>query len=134
VAIDAAARHIAMGVRPRDFITLLARADEQCNERAPVHSITSSARSRIAVALGSKSANAAGRVTAGLVNLAFGEETGPNGRTMKGTSVALLVSMISLVGCAGSGELLFKNSIVVDHLDGNYQILVRCTYEHLVRQ
>ena len=49
-------------------------------------------------------------------------------------SVALLVSMISFVGCAGPGELLFKNSIVVDHLDGNYQILARCTYEHLARQ
>jgi hypothetical protein len=43
--------------------------------------------------------------------------------------------MISLVGCAGPGELLFfQNSIVVDHLDGNYQILARCTYEHLARQ
>jgi hypothetical protein len=52
----------------------------------------------------------------------------------EGISVALLVSMISLVGCAGPGELLFKNSIVVDHLDGNYQILARCTYEHLARQ
>jgi hypothetical protein len=53
---------------------------------------------------------------------------------MKGPSVALLVSMISLVGCAGPGELLFQNSIVVDHLDGNYRILARCTYEHLARQ
>ena len=53
---------------------------------------------------------------------------------MKGPSVALLVFMISLVGCAVPGELLFKNSIVVDHLDGNYQILARCTYEHLARQ
>ena len=52
---------------------------------------------------------------------------------MKGPSVAL-VSMISLVGCASPGELLFQNSIVVDHLDGNYQILARCTYEHLARQ
>ena len=62
------------------------------------------------------------------------EETGPDGSTMKGPSVALLVFMISLVGCAVPGELLFKNSIVVDHLDGNYQILARCTYEHLARQ
>jgi len=42
--------------------------------------------------------------------------------------------MISLVGCAGPAELLFKNSIVIDHLDGNYQQLARCTYEHLARQ
>ena len=61
-------------------------------------------------------------------------ETGPNGSTMKGHSVAFLVFMISLVGCAGPGELIFQNSIVVDHLDGNYQILARCTYEHLARQ
>ena len=38
------------------------------------------------------------------------------------------------VGCAGPGELLFKNAIVVDHLEGNYQVLARCTYEHLARQ
>src|SRR6266568_7397013 len=38
-------------------------------------------------------------------------------------SVALLLSMISLVGCAGPVELLFENRIVVDHLDGNYQRL-----------
>ena len=62
------------------------------------------------------------------------EETGPNGSTMKRPSVASLVSMISLVGCAGPVELLFKNSIVVDHLDGNYQRLASCTYEHLARQ
>jgi hypothetical protein len=54
---------------------------------------------------------------------------------MRGPSVALLVSLISLVGCAGPGELLFsQNSIVVDHLDGNYRILARCTYEQLARQ
>jgi hypothetical protein len=53
---------------------------------------------------------------------------------MKRPSVASLVSMISLVGCAGPVELLFKNSIVVDHLDGNYQRLASCTYEHLARQ
>ena len=54
---------------------------------------------------------------------------------MKGaSSVALLVSMIGVVGCAGPGELLFQNSIVVDHLDGDYQRLARCTYEHLARQ
>src|SRR5262249_27264796 len=34
----------------------------------------------------------------------------------------------------GPAELLFKNSIVIDHLDGNYQQLARCTYEHLARQ
>src|SRR5262249_57807744 len=48
---------------------------------------------------------------------------------MKGSSVVLLVSMISVVGCAGPVELLFKNSIVVDHLDGNYQRLASCIYE-----
>ena len=53
---------------------------------------------------------------------------------MKGSSVALLVSMVSLVGCAGPVELLLKNAIVVDHLEGNYQVLARCTYEHLARQ
>ena len=53
---------------------------------------------------------------------------------MKGPSVALLGFMISLVGCAGPGKLLFKNAIVVDHLEGNYQVLARCTYEHLARQ
>jgi hypothetical protein len=56
------------------------------------------------------------------------------GSTMKGPSVALLASTIGLVGCAGHTELLFKNSIVVDHLEGNYQRLARCTYEHLARQ
>jgi hypothetical protein len=50
---------------------------------------------------------------------------------MKGRSVALLASLISLVGCAGHGQLLF---MVVDHLEGNYQTLARCTYEHLARQ
>src|SRR4029453_19508151 len=53
---------------------------------------------------------------------------------MKGSSVALLVSMVSLVGCAGPVELLLKNAIVVDHLEGNYQVLARCTYKHLSRQ
>jgi hypothetical protein len=54
--------------------------------------------------------------------------------TMKGRSVALLVSMISLAGCAGPVELLSKNSTIVDYLDGNYQRLASCTYEHLARQ
>src|SRR5260370_31713563 len=53
---------------------------------------------------------------------------------MKAPPVALLLSMISLVGCAGPVELLFENRIVVDHLDGNYQRLASCTYEHLARQ
>jgi hypothetical protein len=53
---------------------------------------------------------------------------------MKGFSVALLVCTISLVGYADPAELLFKNSIVVNHLDGNYQRLASCTYEHLARQ
>src|SRR4029453_5229277 len=61
-------------------------------------------------------------------------ETWPKGSTMKGPSVALVVAMIGLVGCAGPAELLFKNSIVVDHLEGNYQRLASCTYEHLARQ
>ena len=56
------------------------------------------------------------------------------GNAYKGPSVASLVSMISLVGCAGPVELHFKNSIVVDHLDGKYQRLASCTYEHLARQ
>jgi hypothetical protein len=63
-----------------------------------------------------------------------GQIAGAVSAIREGPSLALLVSMISLVGCAGPGELLFKNSIVVDHLDGNYQILARCTYEHLARQ
>jgi hypothetical protein len=54
---------------------------------------------------------------------------------MKGwTSAALLASMISLVGCVGPAQVLFNNSIVVDHLDGNYQRLASCTYEQLARQ
>src|SRR5260370_34975771 len=53
---------------------------------------------------------------------------------MKAPPVALLLSMINLVGCAGPVELLFENRIVVDHLDGNYQRLSSCTYEHLARQ
>jgi hypothetical protein len=53
---------------------------------------------------------------------------------MKGLSVTLLISMITLVDCAGSVEVLFKNATVVDHLDGNYQRLASCTYEHLARQ
>jgi hypothetical protein len=53
---------------------------------------------------------------------------------MKASSVALLISMIILVGCAGPSQLLFENPIVVDHLDGNYQRLASCTYEHLARQ
>src|SRR5262249_44818254 len=63
-----------------------------------------------------------------------GGETGPKGNTMKENSVALLLSLLSLVGCASHGELLFNNAIVVDHLEGNYQTLARCTYEHLARQ
>jgi hypothetical protein len=42
--------------------------------------------------------------------------------------------MIGLVGCAGPAGVLFDNSIVVDHLDGNYERLASCTYEHLARQ
>src|SRR5262245_26032492 len=49
-------------------------------------------------------------------------------------SVALLACMMSLGGCAGPAQVLFNNSIVVDHLDGNYQRLASCTYEHLARQ
>jgi hypothetical protein len=53
---------------------------------------------------------------------------------MKAPPVALLMSMIGLVGCAGSVELFFEKPIVVDHLDGDYQRLASCTYEHLARQ
>ena len=54
---------------------------------------------------------------------------------MKGlTSAALLACMIGLAGCAGPAAVLFDNSIVVDHLDGNYARLAACTYEHLARQ
>ena len=48
--------------------------------------------------------------------------------------MALLACMVSLAGCAGPAEVLFNNSIVVDHLDGNYQRLATCTYEHLAPQ
>ena len=51
-----------------------------------------------------------------------------------GRSVALLIAMITLVGCAGPGEFVFRNPIIIDHLDGNYQRLASCTYEHLARQ
>jgi hypothetical protein len=51
---------------------------------------------------------------------------------MKALPVALL-SLIILVGCAGPSQLLFASPIV-DHLDGNYQRLAACTYEHLARQ
>ena len=45
---------------------------------------------------------------------------------MKGrTSAALLACMIVLAGCAGPAQVLFNNSIVVDHLDGNYERLLR---------
>ena len=53
---------------------------------------------------------------------------------MKGSSVALLLSLLGFAGCAGHAELFFNNAIVVDHLEGNYQRLARCTYEHLARQ
>jgi hypothetical protein len=53
---------------------------------------------------------------------------------MKASSIVLLTSMIILVGCAGPSQLLFENPIVVDHLDGSYQRLATCTYEHLARQ
>jgi hypothetical protein len=52
---------------------------------------------------------------------------------MKGRPVALLIFIISLAGCAGSIDL-FKNSTILDYLDGNYQRLASCTYEHLARQ
>ena len=42
--------------------------------------------------------------------------------------------MIILVGCAGPGQLLFENPMIVEHLDGNYQRLASCTYEQLGRQ
>jgi hypothetical protein len=42
-------------------------------------------------------------------------------KNTKASCVALLTSVIILVGCAGPGQLVFENPIVVDHLDGNYQ-------------
>jgi len=54
---------------------------------------------------------------------------------MKGRISAGLLACLSLVGCAaGPAGVLFDNTIVVDHLDGNYQRLASCTYEHLARQ
>jgi hypothetical protein len=53
---------------------------------------------------------------------------------MMGRSVALLIAMITLVGCAGPGEFVVRNPIIIDHLEGNYQRLASCTYEHLARQ
>jgi hypothetical protein len=50
------------------------------------------------------------------------------------TFAALLACMLGLAGCAGPAQVLFDNSIVVDHLDGNYQRLASCTYKHLARQ
>jgi hypothetical protein len=55
-------------------------------------------------------------------------------QTMQRSCIAFLVCSVSLVGCASPVELLSKSAIVVDHLDGNYQRLARCTYEHLARQ
>jgi hypothetical protein len=40
---------------------------------------------------------------------------------MKASCVALLTSLIILVGCVGPIQLVFRNPMVVDHLDGNYQ-------------
>jgi hypothetical protein len=54
--------------------------------------------------------------------------------TSKRSSAALLISVISLVDCAGPAKLLWGDSIVVDHLEGNYERLAACTYEHLNRQ
>src|SRR5947199_10021769 len=45
-----------------------------------------------------------------------------------------MVTHICIDHCAGTAELYIKNSIVVDHLDGNYQRIARCTYEHLAQQ
>jgi hypothetical protein len=58
----------------------------------------------------------------------------PDGSTMKCRLSVALLACLSLVGCAGSAGLLFDNTIVVDHLEGNYQRLASCTYEHLARQ
>ena len=52
---------------------------------------------------------------------------------MKALPVALLISSIILVGCAGPSQLLFASPMVVEHLDGNYQRLAFCTYQQLVR-
>jgi hypothetical protein len=73
-----------------------------------------------------------------LVNLVLtfgGGNTVRSTQMVKGwTSAALLACMIGLAGCAGPAQVLFDNSIVVDHLDGNYQRLASCTYEQLARQ
>ena len=54
---------------------------------------------------------------------------------VKGRISAGLLACLSLVGCAAApAGVLFDNSIVVDHLDGNYERLASCTYEHLARQ
>jgi hypothetical protein len=53
---------------------------------------------------------------------------------MKASCLALLTSVIILVGCTGPGQLVFENPIIVDHLDGNYQRLSSCTYDQLARQ
>ena len=53
---------------------------------------------------------------------------------MKASCVALLTSLIILVGCVGPIQLVFRNPMVVDHLDGNYQRLASCTYEQLARR
>ena len=52
----------------------------------------------------------------------------------EGVLCSVVGSLIGLVGCAGRGGLPFKNAVVVDHLEGNYQRLARCTYQHLARQ
>src|SRR5262249_28060883 len=73
-----------------------------------------------------------------LVNLVLtfgGGNTVRSTQMMKGwISAALLACMLGLVGCAGPAQVLFANSIVVDHLAGNYQRLASCAYDNLARQ
>src|SRR5262249_56876546 len=52
----------------------------------------------------------------------------------RGSSGGWVFGVPGLGGCPGDAELLFNNAIVVDHLEGNYQRVARCTYEHLARQ
>ena len=47
--------------------------------------------------------------------------------------LALLISAIILVSCAGSAQF-FGTPIAIDHLEGNYVSLARCTFEQLARR
>ena len=80
-------------------------------------------------------------VAASLVNLVL---TIGGGNTVRRNRVGWQHDEGSLCSVAGlpdqsrrlcrPGRTPFQNAIVVDHLEGNYQVLARCTYEHLARQ